>query len=277
MIHAEHRSCPRRRAAALALAALLCVGVSCGRKKKELQAGPVMPAPQLYEEAVRQLSQRNLGRAKKLLEQIDLQASPEERRRLEPLVRLSLADATFYQNSNLSYIDARQLYLNFVSLFRDHPMAPYAAFQAGMCSLEQASHPSKDQTQTVRAIDDFSVVQRDYPGSRYAIAARGKQREAEAILGEHEYRVGRFYMKRDAWDAAVGRFNKLLDRYPDFIEMDKVYYHLAEALGEQGNKVEAEIYLDKLFKDFPDSEYVEDARKLTDEYELNGALASGEN
>ena len=49
-------------------------------------------------------------------------------------MRIGVADATFYQGHDLALIDARNLYLDFVTLNADHELAPYAQFQAGICS-----------------------------------------------------------------------------------------------------------------------------------------------
>lgn len=260
----------------LALLAALILAAAPGCKKKDdaIEDLPELPARTMYSNALQLIEQHKLNAAVKLLQQIDLRYAPEDRDDLEPLIKIRTADATFYQDTYLDYIDARTLYLDFANLFTDHPLAPYAQFQAGMCSLQQASNPSKDQTQTLRAIQDFREVTRRYPNSRFAQAAEGKIREAEAILAEHEYRVGAFYMDRKSWDAAVGRFNELLDRYPDYLELDKVYVALAESLLKLGKEAEAGIYLDKLLQDYPDSSHRDRARELAGRHDLTLEVAS---
>lgn len=262
-----------RIAALAALAASLLPLVGCG-KKKDREPLPVLPAAQMYEDARRLLAQRKLNQAERVLQQIDLRYTTEGRKDLEPLVRLLVADTAFYQDSIIALIEARTLYLEFVTLFPDHEKAPYAQFQAGMCSLKQAGHPSKDQSQTIRAIGDFSEVRRRYPDSRFAAAAAGKIAEAEAILGEHEYLVGRFYMKRKAWTAAQERFSYLLERYPDYDEMDKVYLAMASVLTEVGNDVEAALYVERLISDYPQSGYRKEAEALAREHDLELSVAA---
>lgn len=247
---------------ALLLSSTVLVGTGCRKKAEDFTELTGQPARKMFNDAENLLAARKLNPAIKLFQQIDLRYTGEERTELEPLVRLRMADATFYQSTNISLIDARSLYLDFVTLFGDHPLAPYAQFQAGICSLKQASHPAKDQSQTYRAISDFQEVRVRFPNSRYATAALGQVREAESILAEHEYIVGRFYMKKSAWDAAIDRFQYLLERYPDYLEMDKIYFQLARTLLEQENGVEAGIYLDKLLQDFPASDYRKQAISL---------------
>lgn len=194
--------------------------------------------------------------------------SPEERKTLEPLVRLGLADATFYQGEGINLIDARSLYLDFVTLYLDHPKAPYAQFQAGVCSLKQVSHPSKDQTLTFRAVDDFREVERRFPASIYAEAARAMVRLSQSNLAEHEFLVARFYQSKKEWIAAAGRYRSVIAKYPDFADREKVYFHLGETLLAADNPEEGKIYLDKLVTDFPAGRYADMARKALQRFQL---------
>jgi len=241
----------------LALAVLAFAG--CGGKKTPESLPEVMTTAQLYDQAMRELERHDLRRAKSILENVRYVG--DEDRALEPLVRLALADATFYQDYTIAYIDARSLYLDFVTFFGTHPRAPYAMYQAAMASLAQVNHPSKDQTQTVQAIQDLREVIRRYPTSPYAAAARTMVVRAEERLAEHEFLVGRFYMKRNAPVAAADRFRELLDEYPHYAEKDKVYLHLGQVLLALDNEDEARIWLDKLVRDYPRGSWTDEAIK----------------
>jgi outer membrane protein assembly factor BamD len=173
-----------------------------------------------------------------------------------------MADATFYQGTDIALIDARNLYLDFVTLYGDHPLAPYAQTQAGMCSLKQVNHPSRDQSQTRQAIADFEVVTARYADSPFARAARGLLADATSRLGESEFLVGRFYLRRKAWEAAAERFRRVVQQYPDYHAMDKVLFHLGRALVAGNGDVEGRLYLDQLITEYPGSPWVGEARRL---------------
>jgi outer membrane protein assembly factor BamD len=189
----------------------------------------------------------------------------DDRRAIEPLVRLAMADATFYEGNELALIDARNLYLDFVTLYGDHELAPYAQFQAGVCSLEQVVNPAKDQTMTYQAIDDLRVVERRWPDSQYAEAAQSMRMVAGANLADHDYQVGRFYMKRKAFIAAADRFRSVLERFPEYERSDRVYLWLGRALLKMDSEAEARVYLDKLISDYPGGELAHEAQKFLDE------------
>ncbi|HXV76411.1 MAG TPA: outer membrane protein assembly factor BamD [Candidatus Polarisedimenticolaceae bacterium] len=255
------RATPSRRSSAILLSVLaLCAGASagCGKKNKTQTTG-MIDARQVYAESMRQLQRDNLTEAQSLLERIAY--ADEDREELEPLVRLAIADATFYESRGINLIDARSLYLDFVALYGAHPLAPYAQMQAGVCSLLQVANPSRDQTLTHQAVTDLRVTEQRWPDSAFARAASTMIRQAEANLAEHEFIVGRFYLNRKARLAAVERFQRILDRYPHYREKDKVYFHLGEAQLGLGNEAEARIYLEKLVTDYPDGEFARSARR----------------
>jgi len=247
-----------RRCLSLALTCGLAVTIGCAKKKDPL-AGTYLTAEQIYMHGLTELEHDDLRQALSILEQISY--GPDDREEIEPLVRLAIADATFYQSYGVSLIDARALYLDFVALYGDHPRVGYAQFMAGVCSLGQVSHPSRDQSQTHQAIADLRVVIERWPASRFADAARAMIREAEQNLAEHEFMVGRFYLNRKAPAAAAERFTIILDRYPQYRDKEKLYYYLGQAQLLAGNDSEGRIYLDKLVKDFPEGEYTNRAIK----------------
>jgi len=242
----------------VALCAMLFLAGCAGKKKRERITD--MSPEALYERALELYEQKKLEGAVGMFESIEFAYSGSDRKELEPLVRLGIADATFYRGYSLDTIDAHTLYLDFVTRYGDHPMAPYAQFQAGVASLEQVNHPSKDQSQTLAAFTDLREVERRYPNSNYAFATRDMINRAQANLVEHEFQVGNFYLERKKYVAAIERFRKALDRYPQSTEKEKLYFHLAEGLIASDRAAEGRIYLDKLITDYPYGDYVEPAR-----------------
>lgn len=256
-----------KRLATAILATIVALGLvgtfGCAGKKKrraERAAEQARMTPdERYAAAMGELERRNLRRAKAILQRIEV--TGEARTRLEPLIRLGIADATYYNLDELSLIDARSLYLDFVTLYGAHERAPYAQLQAGICSLRQVRAPSRDQTQTEVALDDLREVLRRYPDSGYSKVAREKIREADARLATHEYLVAKFYTKRKAWNAATERLRGILRKYPDYPDQDRVFYALGYALYRGGNFDESRLYLDRLVAR-PDGAFAAPAEKV---------------
>jgi outer membrane protein assembly factor BamD len=253
------RAAVRRRCAWILLATVCPVVTGCGAKKKTTIDPSQLSADATFDRAVDLLAKHRLSQAMAALKRIQFAA--DTRAEVEPLTRLALADATFYQGTTIAWIDARNLYLDFVTLNGDHPLAPYAQLQVGLCSLKQVSQPSKDQALTRQAIQDLEAVRQRWPSSRYVDAARSLASEARANLAESEFLVGRFYLKKKNYKAAIERFRGIVIGFPDYPDVEKVLFHLAQANVLAGNEAEARIYLDTLVTRHPNGAYVDRAQK----------------
>jgi outer membrane protein assembly factor BamD len=259
-----------RRSCALVLLAAAVVGATgCGGKKKGPETAPIRTEA-AFDNATQLLAKHQLHQAMSAFKRI--QFDEESRAELEPLTRLAMADAAFYQGTTVAFIDSRNLYLDFVTMNGEHPLAPYALLQVGLCSLKQVSQPSKDQTLTRQAIRDLEAVRRRWPGSAYVDAARTLEIEARANLAESEFLIGRFYLKRKNYVAAIERLRGIVIGFPDYPEPEKVLFNLAQALMRSGNEAEARVYLDRIVSRHQGGEYVTRAEKTL--VALEGSLES---
>ena len=263
----------RRAIAALFAAVLLVAAGSCASKRKPKGAVEVLTAEETLRRVDDALARHKLRKAKDLLQKI--QFTSEERAQYEPLVRIRLADSTYYLGDDLSLIEARSKYLDFVTLYGDHPRAPYAQFQAGMCSVKQMDSPTHDQEQTHVALDDLGQIRKRWPNSPYARAAEQFVSRGRDGLAEHEYVVATFYRKKKVYDAAAARFRAMLDGYPLYRDKDKVYYWLGWTLLRSRDDAQARVYLTQVVDDFPRGKYAPLARKLLASSADKDAAAAG--
>ena len=259
-------------AAVLALA-LVGVGSSCATKSKKAaqQTAEVLTAEASLAQVDAAMARHQLRKAKTLLGKV--QFTQAERPTYEPLVRLALADATYYLGDDLSLIEARSKYLDFVTLYADHPKAPYAQFQAGMCSVKQIYSASRDQAQTQVAIDDFREIDRRWPGSPWARAARQFLGKGQDGLAEHEFIIGAFYWKKKAYQAATERFTGLLEKYPSYRQKDKVYFWLGRTFMDARSPDEGRVWLDQVLNDYPRSKYAKQSKDMLAESAKKDAAA----
>ena len=262
-----------RTTAALLAVAVLATAPGCASRKKAQQTAEVLTAEQTMARVELAMAKHELRKAKALLQKI--QFTQEERSVYEPLVRLGLADATYYLGDDLSLIEARSKYLDFVTLYGDHPRAPYAQFQAGMCSVKQIYSASRDQAQTLVAIEDFEEIDKRWPGSLYARAARQFLGKGQDSLGEHEFIVGTFYRKRKKYDAASARYKGLLVKFPTYRAKDKVYYWLGWTLTQASEPAEGRVWLDQVMVEYPRSKFAEMAKQLLAEQAKQESDAAG--
>ena len=260
--------------AAVLLPAIALCGTGCAAKKRAAatQATEVLTAEAILAQVDVAMAHHQLRKAKTLLQKI--QFTQTERPTYEPLVRLALADATYYLGDDLSLIEARSKYIDFVLLYTDHPRAPYAQFQAGMCSVKQIYSASRDQGQTQVAIDDFKEIDKRWPQSAYARAARQFVGKGQDGLAEHEFIVGNFYWKKKSYQAATERFTGLLEKYPLYGQKDKVYYWLGRTLIDARSPDEGRVWLDQVLNQFPRSKYAKMSNQLLAEAAKKEAAAA---
>ena len=185
---------------------------------------------------------------------------------------LLLAADTFYLEGNRSnYLQAEAKYRDFLNRFPTSDRAAYAQFQAAASLAKRMERPDRDQTVTRQALQAFEDLLRLYPTSEYAAQARDQIRLVRDNLAEHEFVVGEFYLSYGIPIAAVGRFEYLLENYPEYSEQDKAYFYLGRAYAENKKREEAAEAFDTLRRKFPESPYIQEIPDLPPRLDDGGA------
>lgn len=131
------------------------------------------------------------------------------------LAELKLADAYFNDGR---YPEAISAYEEFVRLHPKNEASPYVLYQIGESHYHQLLTIDRDQTSTRQAILAFERLLKSHPGSPYEQNAVQKVRFCRQHLADHEVYVGRFYYKSKHYQAALARFQGVLNGYEDVLE-----------------------------------------------------------
>jgi len=181
----------------------------------------------------------------------------------QPDARISLADSYFEEGGTANYVLAVSSYREFLTLYPQHPKSDYAQFRAAESYYKQKNTPERDQTTTEQALEEYQRLLDIYPQSAWVEPARDRVHDCRQSLARAHFSVGFFYQKtRQAWRSAIGRYETILADYPDFDRFDEVLFRLSECLGNAGRYAEARPYLGRLQAEFPDSPFVDLAKKL---------------
>lgn len=176
---------------------------------------------------------------------------------------LLLAADTFYlEGGRTNYVQAESRYRDFLNRFPTSERAAYAQFQVANSLAQRMERPDRDQTTTRDALAAFEELLRLYPTSEYAAQAREQIRQVRDNLAEHEYVVGRFYLRYGIPVASVKRLEYLMDNFPDYGEKDKALFFLAEAYRAAKRFEDSEAAYNRLRRQFPDSPYLEEVPDL---------------
>jgi outer membrane protein assembly factor BamD len=169
---------------------------------------------------------------------------------------LLVADALFAQGGSQSYLKAEAKYRDFQNRFPTSDRSAYVQFQLARSLEERIRQPDRDQSISRKALEAFEDVIQIFPTSEFAQEARERITGIRQTLAESEFIKGRFNQKLRLHQAAVSRYEGLLEEFPEYLQTDKVLFFLIESLQvmEQTDKVE-EIK-ERLSQEYPQSEYL---------------------
>ena len=170
---------------------------------------------------------------------------------------LLLAADTYYQEGGTTnYVQAEAKYRDFLNRFPTSEQAPYVQFQIANSLAKRMEKPDRDQTVTLKALEAYRELARLYPTSEYAAQAQEQIILVQNNLAEHEFTVGRFYLRYGIPIAATQRFEELLKSYPQYSNRDKVIYFLGMAYEQMGKPEDASKAFDRLRAEHPQSPYL---------------------
>lgn len=129
------------------------------------------------------------------------------------LAELKIADAHY----NLAeYAEAILAYEQFEQLHPRNESIPYVIYQIGRCYFDQVTTIDRDQTAAKNALETFERLQKQHPGSEYALQASVHIVKCQQSLSAHEFYVAMFYYRSKHYNAALKRFEAVITQYPDF-------------------------------------------------------------
>jgi outer membrane protein assembly factor BamD len=247
------------------IVSFLCVviGFGCRGKNIEIPSEITSSAENLYRQGERYIK-KDPERARLYFRQV-IESFPKNFYAQQ--AKLAIADSYFQKGDEANMILASAEYREFRILFPFSPSAPYAQYQIGMTFYKKILGPGRDQTKTEQALEEFKKVLTTYPTSEEAKAAQEKIQDCEDRLASHIYQIGRHYYKIGSFSASVNRLRGILIGFPNFPDMDKVYYYMGDSFYRGKNFPQALSHFTKLISDYPQSKFAKKAKKKLDELE----------
>ncbi|HEY3401056.1 MAG TPA: outer membrane protein assembly factor BamD [Geothrix sp.] len=212
---------------ALSLSLLIAgLGLGC-RKPKTVDT--TISSTELMATADKQMKQGKFVEARLTLRHLEqyLPGSPEF-----PKAKLMLGDSFFFQGSP-SFPEAEVEYSSFLNYFPRHELRDYALYHRALCHFSSIESAERDQTETRKALEGFQQLLTESPGSPYAGEAKAKILQGWRRIAEHELVVGIFYVNVYYYPGAEQRLKALLETYPDYVDRERAYFYLGEALRER--------------------------------------------
>ena len=176
--------------------------------------------------------------------------------------RKSLIMLAYAQYEARDYDECINSAKRYVSLHPGSPDAAYAQYLIAASHYDQIPDVSRDQGRTEKAINALEEVVRKYPTSEYATSAKAKLEGARDQLAGKEMDVGRYYMDKRDFTAAINRFKTVVTRYQTTRHVEEALFRLTEAYLAIGIVGEAQTAAAVLGHNFPDSRWYKEAYNL---------------
>ena len=262
---AIHRGAFPRKGLALALGAAMLLG-GCDTlsslnpfDKPEVykpDLTPPTPADKLYNEGLARLQNGDSEGAAKKFEDIDKSAPFSHYARKGLLM-------TAYTNFQASkWEEAITAGKRFIAQNPASPDAAYAQYIVAVSYYNQIPDATRDQEKTAQAIQALQELIARYPKSEYVLDAKEKLLVAMDQLAAKEMNVGRFYLQKRNYTAAVNRFREVIIKYQTTRHVEEALERLTEAYMAMGITSEAQTAAAVLGHNFPDSPWYKDAYAL---------------
>lgn len=127
--------------------------------------------------------------------------------------QLKIADVYFAQEE---WPESAAAYETFRDLHPRHERVSYAMYRAAKAYFNDIPDPiARDMTPAQKAVDAYNEFLREFPDSTEATLAKQDLEKAIEELADKELYIGDFYFKRDFYDSAKGRYQKILNLYPE--------------------------------------------------------------
>lgn len=241
---------PRTLVRGLALLAALVLA-ACGGPDSEELAYEERPVNELYNEAIDELEGGNYRAAAPLFDEVERQHP------YSIWARRAILMAAFCHYQVNDYDSAVIAAQRFIALHPGNPNVGYAYYLVALSFYEQITDVARDQRVTERALRGLEEVVRRFPDSEYARDSRLKVDLTYDHLAGKEMHIGRWYLQRDQYVAAINRFRTVVTRYQTTTHTAEALHRLSEAYMALGVAHEAQTAAAVLGYNYPGSEWYE--------------------
>lgn len=210
----------------------------------------------LYNKAITELRKGSFTQAAKSFDEVERQHpySTWARRAI-----LMSAYARYEINNYEAAITAAR---RFIQLHPGSKDVAYAYYLVGLSHYEQITDVERDQGQTVKALETLTEVVRRFPDSKYARDAERKALLAKDHLAGKEMKIGRYYLRKQSYIAAINRFRTVITKYQTTSHSPEALERLTEAYYALGIQSEAQTAAAVLGHNWPQSQWYRDAYAL---------------
>lgn len=169
----------------------------------------------------------------------------------------SLLMAAYSYYSQDYFADAIAELERFIKTYPQSNRLDYAYFLLATCYYEKIIDEKKDLEPLIKAKETFKFVIQNYPSTDFALDAKFKLDLIDETLAGKEMYIGRYYIKKEKWIAAINRFKYVVDNYNSTIYIEEALHRLVELHYKIGLIEESKKYAAVLGYNYQSGEWYE--------------------
>ena len=233
---------------------------SCSKQEKEIsyikETSQDLEIVTAYKDAYEALEQNDpYYAAKKFLEAELLFPQSEWAAKSALMAAYSYYMQNYYAES-LSNLE------RFLKTYPNDKNLSYAHYLIAMCYYETIEDEKRDSAPLLKAKNKFKFILDEYPNSDFAMDSRFKLGLIEDILASKEMYLGRHYLKKGKWIAALNRFKTVIDNYSRTIFIEEALHRMVEINYKLGLLEESQKYANVLGYNYLSGEWYKKSYKV---------------
>ena len=143
--------------------------------------------------------------------------------------RRALIMQAFSYHRDQDYPNSRSAAQRFIDFYPEDDDAAYAQYLLALSYYDQIDEVGRDQGLTFQALQALREVIERYPDSDYARSAILKFDLAFDHLAGKEMEIGRYYLRRNHYTAAINRFRVVVEDFQTTTHTPEALHRLVEA------------------------------------------------
>lgn len=171
-----------------------------------------------------------------------------------------MASYSYYlQNYYSEAINNLERYLN---TYPQDKNLVYAHYLIALCYYETIEDEKRDTRSLIRAKEKFTYVVDNYENTEFAMDSKFKLGLINDLLAAKEMYLGRYYIKKQKWIAALNRFKFVIKNYEETIFVEEALHRVVEINYRIGVVEEAKKYAEILGYNYLSSEWYKNSYKI---------------
>lgn len=228
---------------------------SCSGKNAVIAPLEQFDAEKSFARANKLIADKEYGEARGVLLEIK---NRDLTKKIAPLAQLRVADSYVKEEEPEKGVAE---YRKFLEMYPDHRHAAYAQYEIAMIYYNQIEGPERGYGGAAMALAEFEKLKKDFPRNPYKDVIDVRIEKCRNTIADYELLVGEFYIKKEAYNAAIQRFEGVIAKYPDYKKIDQVLLNLGISYKKIGRGDKAESYLKELLTKYPNSPLNAKAKK----------------